>query len=101
MCISHSTKNKAAAYEVAKYLSFGVEGTNARFSIIDANTKTGLSYEDVRDGAVLNIGDYIWDVCGGQISVSTYQSDFTSELAGKMNKYVSDAYAKIEEVVNK
>lgn len=91
MCISHSTKNKAAAYEVAKYLSFGVEGTNARFL-----GSTGLSYEDVRDGAVLNIGDYIWDVCGGQISVSTYQSDFASELADKMNKYVSDAYAKIE-----
>ena len=163
MCISRSTKNKAAAYEVAKYLSFGVEGTNARFSIIDANPKaglsvqglpvvnneeiadkwfeyvtldgaqevyegvvageikllvegnksipgfqdarflgsTGLSYEDVRGGAVLNMSDFIWDVCGGQISVSQYQSDFTSELAGKMNKYVSDAYAKIEEVVNK
>ena len=163
MCISRSTKDLNAAYKVAKYLSFGYDGTMAKFDIIDANPdakltvsglpivnnteiankwfdyvtlkgakqcylkvvsgemdllvegnksipgfqdarflgSTGLSYEDVRGGSVLNMSDFIWDVCSGKISVNTYISDMSPELEALFNKYVSDAYEKIQKVLSK
>ena len=168
LCISNSsTTNPVLAYEVAKYLSFGLEGAQARFDIIDAERAvdpktslsvnglpvvtnkeitdrwfeyvsldgakevyemvvagemtlivegnktipgfqnarfdgdTGLSYENVRGGSVLKIGDYIWDVCSGDISVSTYKSDISDLLVIALNEEVTRAYADIEKVVKK
>lgn len=154
MCISRATKNQAAAYEVAKYMTFGEAGLNAMFDIIDnnpdanlslsgipLNTKqelsdrwfsyiklkglketfdkvasgdiqvivegnkyvpgfltarynfnTGLSFEGVRGGALLTIGDFIWDVCNGDISVNDYITSMTEALANKINAEVKNAY---------
>lgn len=36
MCVSRSSKNKELAFEVAKYLTYGEEGYQARFDIIDS-----------------------------------------------------------------
>ena len=36
MCISRATKNPELAFEVAKYLSYGVKGTMDKFEIVDA-----------------------------------------------------------------
>ena len=69
---------------------------NARF-----DGDTGLSYENVRGGSVLKIGDYIWDVCSGDISVSTYKSDISDLLVQALNEEVTRAYADIEKVVKK
>ena len=163
-CISAATKNPQLAYEVAKYLTFGLEGAQARFDIIDYaryldpkttlsvtglpvvtnknvtdqwfeyvaldgvkevydkvaegemilvvegnktipgfeearfHGETGLAYPDVRGGSPLSIGDYIWDVCSGDISVSTYMSDVSELLVAKLNATVVKAYADIEKV---
>ena len=150
MCISKASKNKEAAYEVAKFMTFGEAGIKATFNIIDSNpdanlslsgiplnTKqelsdqwftyikmnglketfdkvnegkitvivegnksipgfikaryrflTGLSFEGVRGGAALTIGDFIWDVCGGDISVNDYITSMTDELANRINEEV-------------
>lgn len=156
--ISASTKNKEAAYEVAKYLSFGIDGLNDRFSIVEANKdndkvkltglpintkeevktkwfnyvklpgtkevfekvsdgtitvlvegnkvvpgfqsarfdyKTGISIANVRDGAELSIGDFIWDTCGGDISLNEYSTNMTTTVANNINKIIDDAYKKM------
>ena len=43
VCLSKSTKHAAEAYEVAKYLTFGAEGVQAMFDILDNNPDAGLS----------------------------------------------------------
>ena len=160
MCISRQTKNIEAAWEVAKYFSFGVEGTEAKFSIVDANpdanlkvvgiplvnnpqiankwfdyvtlkgakevydgviagdilvlveanktvpgyqearfkTTTGIAIEGHREGKPMNMSDYIWDVCSGDISVSDYQTQFTQELEDKMNGFITDGDNRIKEL---
>ena len=42
-CINKSTKNPEAAYEVAKFLTFGEKGAYAMFDILDNNKDAGLS----------------------------------------------------------
>jgi len=45
MCISKACKNREAAYEVAKFLTFGADGINATYEILNKNsdiTLTGL-----------------------------------------------------------
>lgn len=164
MCVSRFSKNPELAYKVAKYLSFGVEGYQAQFDIIDSEKAkdpksklsvagiplinnaeiaakwfkyvtldgveevynlvasgemtlivegnksipgftdarfhgmTGLSYEGVRGGAILNMSDFIWDVCSGDISVNQYMDGMTDTLAAQFNKYVTDADAQIKSV---
>ena len=150
MCISKATKNQAAAYEVAKYMTFGSKGLIDMFDIIasnpDANLslsgiplntnadlsnrwfsfikmaglketfdkvnagkiqvivegnkstpgflkarytfQTGISFETVRGGALLSIGDFIWDVCGGDISINDYITTMTVELSDRINAEV-------------
>ena len=167
MCISRATKNAELAYEVAKYLTFGVYGYESRFAIaeeertkdpkttititglpvvnnaeiadkwfdfialdgveevynlvssgemvliVEGNKSvpgfqdarflatTGLSYENVRGGEVLTIGNFIWDVCSGSIAVDQYISDMSEGLAAQLNKNVSDAYEQIAAVAAK
>ena len=161
LCISAATKNPEAAYEVAKFLSYGADGIQARYKIVKENPKiqltglpvntnpavtsewfdyvemegvkeiydsvvagetkviveglktvpgfvkarytadTGITFEGVRGGAALTIGDLIWDVCEGAISIGQYQSAMTTEKAAALNKEVKDAMAKIKEVVAK
>ena len=168
MCISATItnkKHKELAFEVAKYLTYGTEGYQARFDIVDAEratdpkttlsitglpvvnneeiaakwfeyvqldgvqevynkvaagkmtlivegnksipgfqdarfqASTGLFYQDVRGGATLKIGDYIWDVCSGAIPVGTYINDISAAIADKvLNQYVVDAQEQIKEV---
>lgn len=43
LCISPEANNKAAAYEVAKYLSFGSEGIKTAISIVEANPNSNIS----------------------------------------------------------
>lgn len=157
MCISKSTANKEAAYEVAKYMTFGSQGINDLFKIIDdnpdanlsltgipLNTKkdisdkwfsyikmkgfketfekaangeievivegnkyipgflkarftfqTGLSFEGVREGQLLTIGDFIWDVCGGEISINDYIANMTQALADRINQEVKTDFDKM------
>lgn len=165
-CISDAVKDRdlELVYEVAKYLTFGLEGAEARFDIIDYERyldpktalsvtglpvvtnkdvtsrwfeyvgldgveevydkvssgemvlvvegnktipgfeearfhgQTGLAYDGVRGGAPLSIGDYIWDVCSGDIAVSTYMSDISDQLVAKLNATVVKAYEDIAKV---
>lgn len=153
-CISRSAKNPEAAYEVAKYLTFGRAGAEAMFKIMDENPdsdltitciplntqpdisekwfsyikmrglqetfeevekgnvevivegnkyipgflkarytfNTGISFDNVRDGALLTIGDFLWDTCLGKISVNDYIATMTQELCDKINKLVAEDY---------
>ena len=157
MCISKATKHAEAAYEVAKYMTFGAEGCQAMFDIIDNNPEaklsttciplntvpeisnkwftyikmkglqdvfdaakegrveiivegnkyvpgflkarynflTGISIEGVRGGDPLKIGDFIWDTCGGQISINDYLDKMTPELSARINQLVADDYASM------
>lgn len=157
MCISAATKNKDAAYEVAKYLTFGADGINARYDIIEENpndnlavtglpintdleltTKwfdsitlkgvkevfekvsngeitvlvegnktvpgfqaarfnfnTGIAIEGVRDGVALTIGNFIWDVCEGAISMNDYNINMSQALSDRLNKEITDAYERM------
>ena len=155
MCIGSSTKNKEAAYEVAKYLTFGLQGYRNRFQIIDENPeatnlaisglpistndevvekwfqyvklqgtkevfeavkageiqvlvegnkvipgfldarfhyKTGIVIPGNRADSELSIGDLIWDVCSGQVSVNDYATNMTSALKNDINDVVDKAY---------
>ncbi len=154
MCISKASKNPEAAYEVAKFMTFGEAGINETFNIIDSNPdaklsvtglplnntktlsdkwfsyikmkglketfdkvnsgdikvivegnksvpgfldarynfQTGLSFEEVRGGALLSIGDFIWDVCGGAISVNDYITSMTEALSNAINDEVKKAF---------
>lgn len=158
MCISKSTKNKEAAYEVAKYMTFGADGCQDMFKILDENKdnpqvtltcmplntdstisakwlsyikmkglneafqavkdgkceavvegnktipgflkarfefNTGLSFEGVRGGSLLKIGDLLWDVCNGDISINDYVASMTEALSNEINKEVINDYNKI------
>lgn len=158
LCISKSCKNPEAAYEVAKFLSFGADGINARYDILkedDSITLTGLpintdttvtakwfdyitvpgaqevyekviageievlveglktvpgfqsarykyntgiTIEGVRGGATLTIGDFIWDVCEGTITVPQYIENMTTARADLINKEITDAFNAIKNV---
>lgn len=43
MCVSRSCKNPEAAYEVAKFLTYGADGINARYEIVEANNEIKLA----------------------------------------------------------
>ena len=158
LCISAACQNKEAAYEVAKFLSYGSAGIQARYKIVKENDKidltglpvnvdptvtsewfnyvemkgvkeiydqvvageykvivegnktipgfvnarfkaeTGIKFDDVRGGAILTIGDLIWDVCEGAIEVGAYKNAMTQDRADLLNKEVKDADAKIKEI---
>lgn len=156
LCISKACKNPEAAFEVAKFFTYGADGYNARYEILEENPdialtglpintdttltekwfdyitlpgaeevyqkvssgdieviveglktvpgfqsarftyNTGITIEGVRDGATLSIGDFIWDVCEGKISINDYISNMTAERAGKINEEITNAFAAIE-----
>lgn len=156
LCISKSCKNPEAAYEVAKFLSFGADGINARYKIVQENKnisltglpvnndvnvtgkwfdyvemkgvkeiydqvvageytvlveglktipgfegarftdKTGIKIDGVRGGSELTIGDLIWDVCEGSITIGQYESNMTVDRANLLNKTLIDAMNKIK-----
>lgn len=165
-CISDAAKNPKLAYEVAKYLTYGLEGAQSRFEIIDYERyldpktplsvaglpvvsnkevtdrwfeyvsldgakevyekvvsgemtlivegnktipgfeearfqgQTGLAYKELRNGAPYKIGDFIWDVCSGDIKLDTYMSDISEALADKLNENVTKAYADIKKIIS-
>ena len=53
---------------------------------------TGLYYDDIHGGADLKIGDFIWEVSIGNISVSDYAKYMTKELCAVLNKPIKDGY---------
>lgn len=161
MCVSKDSKHKQEAYEVAKFLSYGAEGVQARYDIcaadsnmkltgIPVNTnpevtakwfdsitmkgvkevyesvcagetkvmveglktvagfqaarytaKTGISIPGVRGGNELTIGDFIWDVCEGSITIGQYETNMTKDIADKLNETVNTALAEIKAVIEK
>jgi len=56
---------------------------------------TGISFEGVRGGAPLTIGDFIWDVCGGDISVNDYITTMTDELCARINQEVAADFGRM------
>lgn len=56
---------------------------------------TGVQIDGVREGAPLNIGDFIWDTCRGVISMSQYNSYMTQQLADRINEEISKAFASM------
>ena len=157
MVISKSCEHPELAYDVAKYMTFGAEGANAMFDILDKNpdagltltciplntkaeisnkwfsyikmkglkevfaavesgkcevivegnktipgflkarynTNTGLSFPGVRDGSLLTIGDFLWEVCLGNISINDYTANMTPQLEAKLNEQVTNDYASM------
>ena len=161
-CLSKAIKDpkKATqAYEIAKYLTFGADGINARYEIVAANADielaglpmvnnpeltakwfdyvtlkgvkevydkvqnneiqvivepnkavpgyanarfnqlTGVIIEGLRGDSEYKINDFIWDVCGGDISVAQYTQYMTDELEAKINDNIVQANAKVAEIV--
>ena len=49
---------------------------------------TGISIDGVREGSLLTIGDFIWDTCGGSISINDYLSNMSADLAKRINDLV-------------
>lgn len=161
LCISNECKNPEAAYEVAKFLSFGAEGINARYKIVKENENidltglpvnidptvtsewfdyvemkgvkeiydqvvageykviveglktipgfesarftadTGIKIDGVRGGNTLTIGDLIWDVCEGSITIGQYTTNMTSTKADLLNEAVKNAKDKIAAIQSK
>ena len=56
---------------------------------------TGIIIEGVRDNSTLKIGDFIWDVCEGTISMEDYIQNMTEARAALINKQITDAYDKL------
>lgn len=158
LCISNASKNKELAFEIAKYFSYGAEGINTMYEIVEENDdlvltglpintdvnltskwfeyattpgvkevyekvskgeievlveglkptpgfqnarfdyNTGITIEGVRNGDALKIGDFIWDVCEGRISIGQYTSNMTQARADLINKEIYDAFAKISKL---
>ena len=163
LCISRSSKNPEVAYEIAKFLTFGADGANAMFDILDKNPDAGLSVtciplntkpeisskwftyikmaglqevfeevnkgnvevivegnktvpgflkaryhfntaisiDTVRGGALLTIGDLLWETCNGNITVNDYRNYMTKELCDKINALVADDYRQMGIEYNK
>ena len=158
--ITDATK-ATAAYEVAKYLTYGSEGINARYEIVQNNPDleltglpivtdttltatwfnyvtlpgvkevydkvvsgdiqvivecnkatpgyltarfnqlTGVVIEGLRGDSQYKIGDFIWDVCGGDIALAQYRQYMNDELETLINSNIVDASSKIQNVVAK
>ena len=162
LCISKAINDNAkatAAYEVAKYLTYGSEGLTARYEIVEGNANlqltglpivtnaeltenwfnyvtlpgvkevydkvvsgdiqvivecnkatpgyltarfnqlTGVIIEGLRGDSEYKIGDFIWDVCGGDITLAQYRQYMTDALETTINSNIVSATAKINEVV--
>ena len=159
VCISKATTHPDEAFEVAKFLTYGSEGIQTKYEIVQADSEmqltglpivtnqeltskwfdyvtlpgvkevydkvvtgeitvivecnkatpgyltarfnqlTGVIIEGLRGDAEYKIGDFIWDVCGGQISLNQYRAYMTDDLETLINKNIVDAYAKINAVV--
>ena len=163
MCISRSTTHAEAAYEVAKYMTFGADGAKAMFDILDNNPdanlsltciplntqpeisnkwfsyikmkglqetfeevnkgnvevivegnkyipgflkarytfNTGIHFDNVREDALLTIGDLLWETCDGNISINDYISAMTKALCDAINKLVEDDFESMGIEFNK
>jgi multiple sugar transport system substrate-binding protein len=162
ICLSKAITDPAkatAAYEVAKYLTYGADGINARYEIVNTNTNlelsglpivtnaeltsnwfnyvtlpgvkevydkvvsgdiqvivecnkatpgyltarfnqlTGVIIEGLRGDSEYKIGDFIWDVCGGDITLAQYRQYMNDELETLINSNIVNATGKINEVV--
>lgn len=156
LCISPNAENLEAAYEVAKYMTFGSEGIYNRFRIIESEkddsfsiglpivqdeaimnawfdhvnmkgvaevyqkvingemevlvegnktvlgfqearftTSTGIAYANVREGQTLTVGDYLWELCLGNISIDNFRTDFNSTLVTKLNGIIAEKYEEL------
>ena len=82
MCVSRATKNPELAFEVAKFLSYGVEGTQVKFDVVDeANDSkvaiTGLpvvNNEEIAEKwfdyiSLDGVKDVYEKVCNGQLTL--------------------------------
>lgn len=161
LCISKDCKNPEAAYEVAKFLSFGADGINARYKIVEENKNidltglpvnvdpsvtskwfdyvemkgvkeiydqvvageykviveglktipgfesarftadTGIKIDGVRGGNTLTIGDLIWDVCEGSITIGQYTTNMTNVKSDDLNKSILETLNKIKSMQKK
>ena len=84
VCISKSTKHAEAAYEVAKYLTFGAEGAQAMFDILDQNPDAGLSLTCIP----LNTKPEISAKWFSYIKMKGLQETFDAVNAGKVEVIV-------------
>ena len=60
--------------------------------------KTGISIPGVRGGNELTIGDLIWDVCEGSISIGAYETNMTKDIADRLNEIVKTTFKEIEAI---
>ena len=86
---------------VAKEIQVIVECNKATPGYLTArfNQLTGVIIEGLRGDSEYKIGDFIWDVCGGDINLNQYRTYMTDELETTINKNIVDAYANINKVV--
>ena len=71
-----------------------VEGNKSvpGFSSARFNFATGISIPTVRDGQALTIGDLLWDLCGGSITINQYTTNMTTDLENRLNQEIDNAY---------
>ena len=55
--------------------------------------------EGLRGDSEYKIGDFIWDVCGGDITLAQYRQYMNGELETLINSNIVNATGKINEVV--
>ena len=160
LCISKATVRPDEAFEVAKFMTYGADGINTRYEVVDENEelslsglpintdmevsgkwfdyvglpgvkevyekvsegkitvivepnkttpgylqarfhqKTGVVIEGLRGDAEYAIGDFVWDVALGSVTVSQYRAAMTDELEALINKNITDAYKAIKAIVD-
>ena len=84
MCVSKTTKNKEAAYKVAKYLTFGLQGYLDRFSIIEANPDAGLTL----DGLPVTTNTQVTEKWFDYVTLAGLEETFLAVAEGKVDVLV-------------
>ena len=84
MCVNAYSKNKDYAYEVAKYLTFGLQGCLDRFNIIDNNKEAGLSL----DGLPISTNSQVVDKWFDYVALNGLEEVFKCVAEGKIDVLV-------------
>ena len=72
----------------------GFEG--ARFT-----DDTGIKIDGVRFDQTIKIGDLIWDVCEGAITIGQYKSNMTAEKVELLNQTLKESLQKMKDAQSK
>ena len=160
LCISKATVRPDEAFEVAKFMTYGAEGINTRYEVVEENEemklqglpintdmtisgkwfdhvglpgvkevyekvsegkisvivepnkttpgylsarfhqKTGVVIEGLRGDTEYAVGDFVWDVSLGQVTISQYRAAMTDQLEETINLNISSAYETIKAIVD-